>query len=458
MSFRKKHFISKKVLLAFSQCRHLRLAMITMLLALLGMMLLSFLASSTQAKPEQARSADSFIDSIGVAVHLGSQNTAYKHYEKIIKPSLQELGIHHIRDGLAFGDRENQKKFHDLAEIGIKSTFVRDPRDVSQPGDVLTPEKAVEQAKSMVESLVAIEGPNEWDIQSHLQYQGQNFPEGVRKFQAELYQRIKGDKLTAHLPVLSPSMANPDHAALLGKVDCDINNMHIYPGSQIPKEFNNRFIENTKKLCGNKPIIITETGYHNAMHESRNHKGVSEQAVAKFLPRLFLEFFNLGIQRTFVYELIDERPNPQLDDKEEHFGLLRYDGSRKPVFIALRNLIMLLKDSKTKSSQPFVPQHLDYQLTGNTVNVHHTLLQKYNGVFYLILWQDFPGFDFETNKEIVAPKKQVILTLNESISQGTIYQPINSTQSLMHYKNVKKLRLDIFDHPLVLELVPARNE
>jgi hypothetical protein len=119
---------------------------------------------------------------------------------------------------------------------------------------------------------------------------------------------------------------------------------------------------------------------------------------------------------------------------------------------------MLLEDSKTKSSQPFVPQHLDYQLTGNTVNVHHTLLQKYNGVFYLILWQDFPSFDFETNKEIVAPKKQVILTLNESISQGTIYQPINSTQSLMHYKNVKKLRLDIFDHPLVLELVPARNE
>ncbi|NJN38104.1 MAG: hypothetical protein HC790_04210 [Acaryochloridaceae cyanobacterium CSU_3_4] len=116
--------------------------------------------------------------------------------------------------------------------------------------------------------------------------------------------------------------------------------------------------------------------------QSRNHKGVSEQAAAKSLPRLFLEFFNRGIQRTFVYELIDEHPNPKLDDKEKNFGLLRYDGSRKPVFIALRNLITLLKDSKTKSSKPFSPQYLDYQLSGNTVNIHHTLLQ--NVVVYFI--------------------------------------------------------------------------
>ncbi|NJR53333.1 MAG: hypothetical protein HC768_01010 [Acaryochloris sp. CRU_2_0] len=433
----------------------------TTLLALLGILLISypvFLAPSTQAKPEQAHSADSFIDSIGVAVHLGSQNTAYKHYEKIIKPRLQELGIHHIRDGLAFGDRENQKKFHDLAKVGIKLTFVRDPRDVSQPGDVLTPEKAVKQATSMVESLVAIEGPNEWDIQSHLQYQGQNFPEGVRRFQAELYRKIKANKSTDHLPILSPSMANPDHVTLLGKVACDINNMHIYPGSQIPKEFNTRFIQNTKKLCGNKPIIITETGYHNAIHEPRNHKGISEQVAAKLIPRLFLEFFNRGIQRTFVYELIDEHPNPKLDDKEKHFGLLRYDGSRKPAFIALRNLITLLKDSKTKSSKAFTPQHLDYQLSGSTFNVHHTLLQKRNGIFYLVLWQDFPGFNVQNKKEIIVVKKQVFLTLNEPVSHATTYQPNDSIYPLMHYENEKKISLGILDYPLVVELVPGKNE
>lgn len=462
MSFRKKHFISKKSLLGFNQYRRLRLAILrTTLLALLGILLISypvFLAPSTQAKPEQAHSADSFIDSIGVAVHLGSQNTAYKHYEKIIKPRLQELGIHHIRDGLAFGDRENQKKFHDLAKVGIKLTFVRDPRDVSQPGDVLTPEKAVKQATSMVESLVAIEGPNEWDIQSHLQYQGQNFPEGVRRFQAELYRKIKANKSTDHLPILSPSMANPDHVTLLGKVACDINNMHIYPGSQIPKEFNTRFIQNTKKLCGNKPIIITETGYHNAIHEPRNHKGISEQVAAKLIPRLFLEFFNRGIQRTFVYELIDEHPNPKLDDKEKHFGLLRYDGSRKPAFIALRNLITLLKDSKTKSSKAFTPQHLDYQLSGSTFNVHHTLLQKRNGIFYLVLWQDFPGFNVQNKKQIIVVKKQVFLTLNEPVSHATTYQPNDSIYPLMHYENEKKISLGILDYPLVVELVPGKNE
>ncbi|HMV50398.1 MAG TPA: hypothetical protein PKD31_21840, partial [Blastocatellia bacterium] len=48
---------------------------------------------------ERARQADEFLDSIGVNVHLHYNDTAYKEYERIIKPRLRESGIRHLRDG-----------------------------------------------------------------------------------------------------------------------------------------------------------------------------------------------------------------------------------------------------------------------------------------------------------------------------------------------------------------------
>ena len=42
------------------------------------------LTPSEGLQAEQARSADSFIDSIGVAVHLNYGDTAYKKYDQIV--------------------------------------------------------------------------------------------------------------------------------------------------------------------------------------------------------------------------------------------------------------------------------------------------------------------------------------------------------------------------------------
>jgi hypothetical protein len=426
-------------------------------LTLLGTAVLAcspLLLRSEPFQVEQARSADSLVDSVGVAVHLNYGDTAYGKYNEIIKPRLKELGICHIRDGVSLKDTKTLAKFKDLAAIGIKSTVVMDPRRISSPA------QAVEIAKALASSIEAVEGPNEWDLHPNLEYQGQSFPEGVRKFQAELYSAIKNDPATAHLDVLSPSMGRPENASKLGKVACDLGNMHSYAGGRMPSwRLDDRWLPKAKIICPSDSIVASECGYHNALYSKKtgHQPGLSEKAAAKYLPRLFFEYFNRGIKRAYSYELIDLKPNPEGNSPKFHYGLLRYDGTPKPDFIAVKNTLALLEDSKgvTRNSQPFPLKSLEYKLKGNKTNVHHTLLQKQNGTFYLILWQEVSSFDQQEKKDILVPAQPLKLVLKTAIARAVIYQPLYSIDPIEQSQNPKQLEVKVPDHLMVIELVPA---
>jgi hypothetical protein len=406
--------------------------------------LISFNASLSLEKiqSQQSLSTSAFLDSIGVAVHLSYLETSYGKYHEIIKPRLQELGVHHIRDGLRVEDLKTRDKFNDLGKLGIKSTLVMDPRDINIASN------ALKVAKLVPNSIEAVEGPNEWDVHPELEYKGKNFPEGIRQFQAELYTAIKSDPDTSHLPVLSPSIAYPQNAAQLAQVDCDLGNMHSYTLSSwgMPMGgLEDQWIPAANAVCSDKPIIATETGYHNAV--------MSEEAASKYLLRLFLEYFNHGIRRTYSYELIDLKANPERDYDQYNFGLLRYDGSPKPDFIALKNLIFLLQESEPIASNSLSFKRLEYNLQGNKTNIHHTLLQKSDGKLYLILWQEVPSFDLSNRTDIVVPERPLTLTLNRPIRQATTYQPVNSITPIEQYDKTNQFKLSVPDHPLIIELI-----
>jgi hypothetical protein len=408
--------------------------------------------ASPETQLERAKTVDSFLNSIGVVVHLNYRDTAYNNFTDLIKPRLQELGVHHIRDGVKINDTETQEKFNNLGRQGIKSIFVMDPRDGINAAEAVT------VAKSVQDSIEAVEGPNEWDLNSKYQYKEQSFPEGLRLFQTELYSAIKNNTATENLPILSPSMGRPHNAAKLGKVPCDIGNMHSYAGGHIPSiDLDEKWIPYAKKMCGDKPIIATECGYHNAINKpgSDSQPGVSEQAAARYLSRLYLEYFNRGIKRTYIHQLMNLKPNPEADKPNLNFGLLRSDGSRKPAFIAIRNMIDLLEEDIETSNSSASLNSLNYSLDGNINNVHHTLLQNKKGIFYLILWQEVPSFDLKNNIDLNVSSQEVTLTLNTDIVQANGYEPLNSIRPIFKSKNPQKLLLKVPDHPLIVELRPT---
>lgn len=174
------------------------------------------------AHPEQARPADSLVDSIGVNVKLTYYDTPYADYSRL-KEELRESGIRHIRDGLNDDPKEVQR-LNDLAtSLGIKSTLTVYRLDAAHPQSVLDELAVVKPSVEM------IEGPNEPD--AGFSWNGKTFPESVIQFQHLLYQTMKSSSL-ASMPVLAPSISYPPKSALVPNIECDFGNIHSYHGAQ----------------------------------------------------------------------------------------------------------------------------------------------------------------------------------------------------------------------------------
>jgi hypothetical protein len=250
-----------------------------------------------------------------------------------------------------------------------------------------------------------------------------------------------------------------ENAQKLGYLEWgDRCNLHSYPANaeRPTYDIDWYFIPHGRTICGNaKPLMVTETGYHNL---TKDDSGMSEKASSKYLPRLLLENFNRNIKRTYLYEFADVKPDPTQSDKENHYGLLRNDGSRKPAYQTIKNLITLLKEPKAN----FRPGRLDYKLSGNMKQVHRTLLQKSDRSFYLVIWQDAKSWDNKNKKDVAIADRKVTLSMNTPISQVVAYQPIRSINPIWRSTGkagrVKQLSIGVPDHPLVLKLVPASKK
>ena len=85
--------------------------------------------------------------------------------------------------------------------------------------------------------------------------------------------------------------------------------------------------------------------------------------------------------------------------------------SPKPAFTALKNLIALLRDD----GSAFKAASLSYSLNGYVNNLHHTLLQKRDGSFYLALWVEGYNWDPNAKVELTSPVQQVVLTVDSPL-------------------------------------------
>ena len=402
---------------------------------------------------ETAKTAYSFIDSIGVNTHLHYYDTPYGNFS-LVDQSLQTLGIHHIRDGGS--DPTWIQEINTLASHGILSDIVIDPNigvgpnasyAIKPPGYTVT-----DLLKKLPSAVDAIEILNEFDL-SYLNgysYNGQpvtaaNWVNYLRSFTQDTFAAIKSDPTTRNVAIIGPSFVNTNSSVAIGKLSQWVTegNLHPYNNPNNPETSNlARDIANRSQPFDSLPLIATEEGYPTGGSNS-----VSTTVQSKYIPRMFLENFDQGIIRTYAYELIDEQANSTND--QNNFGLLNADGSPKPAFTALQNLLSLLKDSSTTAAS-FTTGALTYSLSGNTQNVKHTLLEKSNGDFYLVLWLGVASTDQTVSQSIT-------VNLTTPIAQAETYLPNQSTSATGQYAAPKTLTLDVPDYPLVIHLTPTRS-
>ncbi len=396
-----------------------------------------------------AKSADSFVDSIGITTHLNYQDSVYfTDYEGTIKPALSDLAIRHIRDDGSPYSSVLPERAKDLYNsYGIKSSYATG----------YNIQNTINFLKQYGSALEMIEAPNEPDNgkgpdgnQGFFRYGGHtNWYDSVRQYQQELYAAVKSDPDLSSLPVLGPALALGSTAdikvAQLGNIEAwvDYGNSHNYApkGYTISQDIDRWYLPKMRVIYPTKKLWATETGFAcNDVSES----GVSESVQAKYYLRMPFDHWIRGFERTYYYQLIDNKP--------DGYGLMREDKSKRQAFYAVQNLISLLSEKDAC----FVPQSLNYSFAdGDMTNIKHTLFQKSDGRFYIAVWQDVLCWDDNTDTEIAVSDVDITLRLPLGIENAKRYVPLNSAEPVQEYDNPVNIRLSVPAHPVIMELTPS---
>lgn len=368
----------------------------------------------------QAAPAAAMLDTMGVTTHFGWLDTPYGTRFPDLLDALVRLGVTRVRDTV-------NERIPALARAGIRTTLLVDPTDAPE---VIRDRierlngAAAEPNGERHLAVDAVEATNEpdtyWAKLGH-SYAGQGYPDGVREFTRDLRAALRSGPGTASLVLIGPALsidASPGRAppaalAALGRW-VDWGNIHPYPYNggvvrggpsygglrderadsthpSVTLDAAMRAATAADGLYPGRPLAATETGFPAALDYT------PEDLQARYIPRLYAEYFRAGVRRTFVYQLADAFPDPTNRDPELAFGLLRHDFSERPAFRTVSALTALLRG---RSPRGDVPADLRLHLHVGTregfpdaSRVHTLLLRRPGGALLLLLWHEVSGED-----------------------------------------------------------------
>jgi hypothetical protein len=395
-----------------------------------------------------ASSARSFGNSVGVNARLSWIDTSYGDFNTL-RSRLRELGVRYIRDGLCPTCTYDVDRLNRLAANGIKANIIV---GTLSGGDAQMQETLAGIRDKVLNAVVSIEAPNEPNLTGD-----PDWVQHTRTYQQKLYMSVKSDPALANLRVVGPAVGWPASPGDLGDLSdvLDRGNFHPYPGGNPP--FYNLASEglNAAAVSGSKPVIATEVGYHSYLATTGGHLPASERAIAIYTPRLALEGFYGGVERSYIFQLADawsdaNRP-AGVSPEEDSFGLLRSGLSPKPSFIALRNLMRV---TDAGSAAVAFPDGVRFGLEGAGPDVRHLLLRSGDGSYALVLWRTVSVWDPSQRVDLYPTPEQVNVVFGEPISLARRFDPVTSDAKVQRWTYPRSIPVDLAGAPIVLKLTP----
>ncbi len=397
-----------------------------------------------------AQSARAFGDSVGVNVRLTHIDTpAYADLPRI-EARIRELGVRYVNDSLCPTCEYQIASLQRLAGSGIRANL--GVGSLSGGLASIAPRLQVVRTR-LRNSIASFATVNEPDISGYPDWVAR-----TRAYQAELARQVRADPFLSRFPLIGPSLVNRESRAALGDLTAylDRGNLHPYPGGTPPL----RNLPSEQLLMsavsGSKPLQITEVGYHNDLAFAGSHRPASERATAIYTPRVALEAFRFGIERTYFYSLIDlfspaEAATHGIPPSENSFGLLRYDRTPKPSFLALRNL---LRAVDADSAPPTTPGGMRFALEGASPDVRRLLLQSADGTYALVLWRDISVWDWTALRDLAPAADRLDVALGQPVALAQRFDPVGSDAETQRWTNPRRIPVDLGATPVVLRLVP----
>jgi hypothetical protein len=420
--------------------------------------------------PTTAIPVTAFLDSIGVVSTFPDRGQPLPKTIEMVKYA----GFRWIRGGIEGLTEKGPTTLQTYLDLH-KETRARFSWGLVSGGTDL--KKLLETARPLAkaDALLAFEGnnePNNWGVTYQGKQGGGRAPSwlAVAKLQRDLCRAVQADPLFKKYPVwsISESGAEIDNVGLQfltipkgagcllpeGTKYADYANVHNYmyhpgsPGLQDNKAWNaadptslckvdglygNHGVTWAKHFRGYSeaelltlPRVTTETG-------CTIGGSITEEIQALNLLSMYLDQFKRGWSYTAVYLLRDRTD----EGGNQTFGFFKADYTPRKAAEYLHNMTTILADKGSLAK----PDQLAYCISEQPATLHDMLLQRNDGTFMLVVWNErLKGAD------------EVLVHLGRTYSTVKVYDPTIGTRPIQSHDKIDKLKLSLSDHPLILAI------
>ena len=178
------------------------------------------------------------------------------------------------------------------------------------------------------------------------------------------------------------------------------------------------------------PRVTTETG-------TTIGGAITEEIHALNLLSVYLDQFKRGWSYTAVYLLRDR--SDEADNQQ--FGFYKPDYTPRKAAVYLHNLTTILADHGALKT----PGSLSYTIPDQPATVHDLLLQKGDGTFEVVLWD-----------ERIKGSDKVTARLGGTHTSATVYDLTIGVTPIQTHRNIDSLTLTLSDHPVILAIPATR--
>jgi hypothetical protein len=419
---------------------------------------------------KRALKASDFLGSIGVVTTFPDRGQPLDKTVEMVKYA----GFRWVRggiEGLSVDGPTTIQTYLDLhRQTGAKFSWGL----VSGGNDL---KKLIETARPLAAAgaLLAFEGnnePNNWGVTYQGEQGGGRAPSwaAVARLQRDVYAAVKSDPVLKAYPVwsISEGGAETDNVGLqfltipegagttmpAGTKYADYANVHNYiyhPNSaglednktwnaaeptaacKVDGLYGNYGLTWAKHFRGYSeadlltlPRVTTETG-------CTIDGPITEEIQALNLLSMYLDQFKRGWSYTAVYLLRDRTD----EGGNQSFGFFKTDYTPRKAAVYLHNLTSVLADE----GSPATPGRLNYSLSQQPATMHDLLLEKSNGTFELVVWNErLKGTD------------EVTVHLGGTHADVKVYDPTIGLEPVQTAAMVDRLTLSLSNHPLVIEV------
>lgn len=404
----------------------------------------------------QAARAQQLLNGFGVNTHIDAQKFGYQNLTQLI------ANINYLGNGGLKTLRDSPGSPNDLTwwqqvatATGVKfDAFI----GFGSPSVYST---QLGRMQTMLQSgghfLMGLEGGNEEDDAYPVSLGNNQYQAAA--FQPQVYALAQSYGLPSFNLSFGAGWSNPtgDYGTV-GDLSASATfaNAHTYPSSA-PNIHN--FMANinadAKLAASSRPVAITEYGWITYPDGSptAGYGRVSRAAQAAYVVEGIFDAWRLGNPYYFYYAFYD--------DNSGAYGLFDDFGNAKPAAVAVHNVFALLADSGVQGLS-FAPGKLDYALSGMpapTTGVsgsggQQVLLQKSDGSFWLVLWNEQALNNTSTGADISIAPVSITLTLGAIAKSIMVYDPLIGTGAVKSASGVTSLAISLPAHPILVAVVP----